>query len=193
MPDLLLKFRRADLIVFASPLYIFNVTGIMKTFMDRVIPNSTPYMIVDETVTRHPARYPEDRDQGFVVFSAAGFPEVEHNFDGLKGMFRCMHSHFEKAFLMGEFYLPAAETIMQPVYSERLLMVEEACRTAGRQAVEEGKIDIEWMDAVARVPISRETFGRQADWYWESLDGKGSYLKRAPRIEAADSAAPAQG
>jgi len=109
MTDLRLKFRKADLVVLASPLYIFNVTGIMKNFLDRILPNIKPYMLIEEGETRHPHRYPEDKQQGFVVFSAAGFPEVDHNFDGLKGMFRCFHSHFEKSFLMGEFYMPGAE------------------------------------------------------------------------------------
>jgi len=111
MIDLRLKFRKADLIIFASPLYFFNVTGIMKNFLDRILPTVKPYMLIEEGETRHPHRYPEDKQQGFVVFSAAGFPEVEHNFDGLKGMFRCFHSHFEKSFLMGEFFMPGAELI----------------------------------------------------------------------------------
>ena len=95
MIDLRLKFRKADLIIFVSPLYIFNVTGIMKNFLDRLLPNMKPYMLVEDGETKHPHRYPEDKQQGFIVFSAAGFPEVEHNFDGLKAMFRFLHSHSE--------------------------------------------------------------------------------------------------
>ena len=135
MTDLRLKFRKADLVVFASPLYIFNVTGIMKTFLDRLLPIIKPYMLIEDGETKHPHRYPEDKEQGFVVFSAAGFPEVEHNFDGLKGMFRCFHSHSEKSFLMGEFYMPGAELISQPVYAERRMKVEEACDNAGEQVI----------------------------------------------------------
>lgn len=37
------KYREADLVIFASPLYIFNVTGIMKRFMDRLLPVLQPY------------------------------------------------------------------------------------------------------------------------------------------------------
>ena len=49
----------------------------------------------------HPDRYPDAGEQGFVVFSATGFPEVDHNFDGLKGIFRCWDSHNEKMHFMG--------------------------------------------------------------------------------------------
>jgi len=156
MTDLRLKFRKADLIIFASPLYIFNVTGVMKTFLDRLIPVLKPYMLIEEGETRHPHRYPEDKQQGFVVFSAAGFPEVEHNFDGLKGMFRCLHSHSEKSFLMGEFYMPGAELISEPVYAERRKKIEQVCYNAGEQVVKEEKINMELMEAVSDVGITQK-------------------------------------
>jgi putative NADPH-quinone reductase len=183
MSDLRLKFREADLIIFASPLYIFNVTGIMKNFLDRTLPNLKPYMLIENGETRHPHRYPQDKQQGFVVFSAAGFPEVENNFDGLKAMFRCLHSHSEKSFLMGEFFMPGAELISQPVYAERRLKVEEACYHAGEQVVKEGKINREFMEVVSDVEITQKKFQEQADYFWESLDGKASYLKSSLKLE----------
>ncbi len=183
MTDLRLKFRKADLIIFASPLYIFNVTGIMKNFLDRLLPNTKPYMLIKNGETMHPHRYLEDKQQGFVVFSAAGFPAVEHNFDGLKGMFRCLHSHFEKTSLMGEFYMPGAELVANPVYAERRKKVEQACSNAGEQVAKEGKINMEFMEAVSDVEITQKKFQEQADYFWESLDGKASYLKNFPKLE----------
>ena len=182
MTDLRLKSRKADLVVFASPLYVYNVTGIMKNFLDRNVPNLKPYMLIENGITRHPHRYSEDRQQGFVVFSAAGFPEVDNNFDGLKGMFRCLHSHSQKKSLMGEFYMPGAELIAQPVYGERRKRVEQACYNAGEQVVKEGKINMEFMEAVSDIEISQTKFQEQADYFWESLDGKGSYLKSSPKL-----------
>jgi len=183
MADLREKYRKADLVILASPLYIFNVTGLMKNFLDRLLPNMKPYMLIDDGVTKHPHRFAEDKVQGFVVFSAAGFPEVEHNFDGLKGMFRCLHSHSEKSFLMGEFYMPGAEMIAQPVYSERRKKIEQACFQAGKQAVAEGKIDSGFMQTVALMEIAQTKFQEQADYFWESLDGKKAYLKNTPKFE----------
>ncbi len=186
MTDLRLKFRKADLIIYASPLYIFSVTGIMKNFLDRLLPNIKPYMLIKNGETMHPYRYPEDKLQGFVVFSAAGFPEVDHNFDGLKSMFRCLHSHSENASLMGEFYMPGAELIAQPVYAERRKKVEQACLNAGAQVVQENKINTEFMKTVSDVGITQKKFQEQADYFWESLDGKSSYLKSSPKLEYAN-------
>ncbi len=177
------KYREANLIVFATPLYIFNVTGIMKTFMDRLLPIMKPYMLTNENGdTVHPDRFPEKGEQGFIVFSAAGFPEVEHNFDGLTGMYHCWNSHSENLHLTGEFYLTAAEMIVQPVYAERKKMIAEVCNKAGKQIVEEGKIDKEYMQAVQDPNVSKEVFDTQADAFWESLDGKKSYLSSIKKI-----------
>ncbi len=183
MVDLLTKYRNADLVVFASPLYIFNVTGIMKRFMDRLLPIMKPYMLLDEqNNTTHPDRYPEKGDQGFVVFSAAGFPEVDHNFDGLKEMYRCWNSHSENSYLMGEFFLPAAEMIVQPVYENRKTNIAKVCFDSGKQVVSEGKIDKNLMLAVQDPGVSKETFQSQADTFWESMEGTKSFLATVPKI-----------
>jgi multimeric flavodoxin WrbA len=179
------KFRTADLIVFASPLYFFNVTGIMKTFMDRLLPLMKPYMITDENgVIKHPDRYPEKGEQGFVVFSAGGFPDVENNFDALKTMFRMFDLHSENARLAGEFFLTAAEVIVQPVYSKRTEEVKQICEKAGRQIVKEGKIDKELMQRLAFPWASLKRFSEQADAFWRSLDGRERYLTKIHRIES---------
>jgi putative sterol carrier protein len=184
MDELRVEFRSADLVVFASPLYIFNVTGIMKTFMDRLLPIMKPYMLLDpeDGHILHPDRYPEHGKQGLVVFSASGFPDVENNFDGLKAMYRAFASHSEPAELMGEFFLTAAEILAQPVYRDRRAKVEQACYNAGVQVVKEGKIDYQHMADVSNPGISHKTFQSQADAFWESMDGKKAYLRGVPKI-----------
>jgi len=41
---------------------------------------------------------------------------------------------------------------------------------------------------VSDVAISQKKFQEQADYFWESVDGKGSYLKSAPKLEYANDA-----
>jgi len=184
MTELREKYRGADLVVFASPLYIFNVTGVMKTFMDRLLPILKPYMLLDEKDGHisHPDRYPELGEQGVVVFSASGFPDVDNNFDGLKGMYRAWTSHSQNSYLMGEFFLTAAEMLPQPVYKNRKDKVEKACFDAGVQVVNEGKIDYKYMSAVSNPIVSNKTFQNQADNFWASLDGKKSYIKEIVKL-----------
>ena len=183
MTELRMKFRKADLIVFATPLYIFSVNGILKTFLDRLIPIVKPYMVIDKNgFTKHPDRYPEYGEQGFVVFSASGFPEVANNFDGLVTMFKMLDLHNDSLNLMGEFLLPAAETIAQLAHEKRKILIQENCKKAGIQIVTEGKIDVELMEQLTNHGISAERFQEEANYFWESLDGKASYLKEVPKI-----------
>ena len=179
------KYREADLVVFASPLYVYNVTGVLKTFMDRIIPTLKPYMVIDEQgFTKHPDRYPEQGEQGFVVFSASGFPDIAHNFDGLIGMFQNLADHTENMHLVGEFYLTAAETMVQTVYRDRKIAVQNACKQAGIQIVSQGKIDRELMLKVSDHGYTAERFQEESNYFWGSLDGKESYLKGVPKIES---------
>ncbi len=183
MAELRRTFRKADLVVLATPLYIFSATGQMKTFLDRLLPILEPYMLIDELGhTLHPHRYDEDPAQGLVIFSAAGFPDVDHNFDGLRGMVRCMGSHFPKSNLLAEFYLPGAELLAQPVYADRQQRVRDACRGAGEQAVREGCIGRGPMDVVADPGVTSRRFQEGANHFWETMDGKGAFLHEAPRL-----------
>ena len=184
MSELREKYRSADLVVFASPLYIFNVTGIMKTFMDRLLPILKPYMLLDEKdghIT-HPDRFPEMGEQGMVVFSASGFPEVDGNFDGLKGMYRAWDNHNENSHLMGEFFLTAAEVMSQPIYKNRRDLVEQSCFDAGVQVINEGKIDYKYMANVSNPRVDNRTFQNQADTFWATLDGKKSYMREILKL-----------
>ncbi|SFV59561.1 Iron-sulfur flavoprotein [hydrothermal vent metagenome] len=184
MSELREKYRSADLVIFASPLYIFNVTGVMKNFMDRLLPILKPYMLLDEKDGHisHPDRFPELGEQGFVVFSASGFPDVDNNYDGLKGMYRAWDSHNENSHLMGEFFLTASEMLPQPVYKDRRDAVEKACFDAGVQVVNEGKIDYKFMSAVSNPRVTNENFQNLADSFWARLDGKRAYMREVIKL-----------
>ncbi len=183
MPMLLEKHKAADLIVYASPLYIFSVTGVMKTFLDRLLPLLEPYMQQNASGhIIHPSRYAHLGEQGFVVFSAGGFPDVEGNFDGLSAIFRAWDKHNALMQMMGEFYMPASEIIAQPFYRTRRERVEQACFAAGVQAVREGRIDYAHMAKVSNPGTTHETFKKQADNFWATLDGQKAYLRAVPKL-----------
>jgi len=78
--------------------------------------------------------------------------------------------------------LPAAETIVQPVYRNRKDEIQEACHNAGVQIVEQGKVDEEYMNIIANIGFSKKTFQDQANNFWESLEGNSSFLKEAPKL-----------
>ncbi|NGX62862.1 MAG: Iron-sulfur flavoprotein [Candidatus Anoxychlamydiales bacterium] len=86
MDELIEKFISADIVIFATPLYVDNVTGLMKNFMDRQLPMAEPYFEKDEkNNTRHPLR--SKKIASFVIISNCGFPE-ENNFEVLSHIFQ---------------------------------------------------------------------------------------------------------
>jgi putative sterol carrier protein len=184
MNELMMKYRKADLVVFASPLYIFSVTSIMKNFMDRLLPVLKPYMIINEknNYIMHPDRFPNFKEQGILVFSASGFPNIDNNFDGLKGIYRNWDSHNENSHLLGEFFLTASETITLPIYKKRKDQIAKSCYEAGIQVVNEGKIDYKYMSAISNPTITNQTFIDQANHFWSTLDGKKSYYNQTNKI-----------
>ena len=79
--------------------------------------------------------------------------------------------------------MPGAELIAQPVYIERRNSIEQACYTAGVQIVKQGKVDKEFMEVVSDTQITQKEFQEYANYAWELLDGKASYLKDFPRLD----------
>jgi len=58
MEEMLQKFISSDIVVFATPVYVDNITGIMKNFIDRLIPLiDTHYEKDEEGECRHVKRF----------------------------------------------------------------------------------------------------------------------------------------
>ena len=70
-------YLEADVVGFASPIYVDNLTGLMKVFLDRLISIANPMWELDEKgECRHKKRH--DKPQGMICFSNCGYPEQSH-------------------------------------------------------------------------------------------------------------------
>jgi putative NADPH-quinone reductase len=75
------KMKRADVLIYATPLYICTMSALMKRFLDRICPLGQPYQTYKDGVCGHPLR------EGWVqprtiLISVCGFPGLR-NFDAL--------------------------------------------------------------------------------------------------------------
>ncbi len=68
MPELMGKARKADLLVYITPLYVFSVSAQLKVFIDRMLPVQQPYMVKTDGLTHHPNRFEEDRTRSLSDF-----------------------------------------------------------------------------------------------------------------------------
>jgi len=103
MAELLLKVRECDIIVYATPLYNYNMTALLKAFQERMLPLLDPHIIKVGNAHRHPTRYETKRKM--VLISNCGFPEVKH-FDGMRKVFQTMEENGYVP-LVGEILVPA--------------------------------------------------------------------------------------
>ena len=139
MPALLEKVRQADVLVLATPLYVFTFSGLLKDFCDRLaIPIQMPQIerIGDQYV--HPMRHPEEWPKKLVLISNAGFPGAQH-FDGLKETMRTW-ARLPGFELEGMICCPAGPLLKVPALQEGLAWYVGAARRAGTEVVEQGAI-----------------------------------------------------
>lgn len=136
---LLDKLLSSDVVGFASPVYVDNVTGLMKAFIDRLITIGSPFMEKDNNgECRHLSRH--DKPTRMLVFSNCGFPEQSH-FQVLRLFFRRMARNLHCQ-LAGEIYrgsgglITSEQPELKAVAEQYLAQV----KAAGMEFVQHGSI-----------------------------------------------------
>lgn len=183
MTEMLQHYLDADLAIFASPLYIFSVNGVMKTFLDRLIPILKPYLLIENGKTMHPNRYNNISPTHILTVSASGFPEIENNFNGLREVYRQWVMHSQTSTLRGEILLPAAEVIAYPAFEDRKNKIANLCYSVGKQIVLNGCPSSENMRQISNTYLSKKEYQWLSNIFWENLDGKNAYLTTIEKIK----------
>ncbi|MDD1708163.1 MAG: flavodoxin family protein [Methanoregulaceae archaeon] len=137
MAELIEKYLSADVVIFATPLYIDNVSGIMKNFMDRIIPMGDPHFEKDpHGEVRHvPGK---KRDPKFVMMANSGYPEQTH-FQVLRLLARRMARNFDTE-IVGEIYRGGGSLLQEEELKPWIDAYKVQLRKAGWEIVKEGKI-----------------------------------------------------
>jgi multimeric flavodoxin WrbA len=172
------KIQAADILVFATPLYVDGMSGPMKTLFDRMIPLVQPFFELREGHCRHPLQS-GTRPGKTVLVSNCGFWELD-NFDPLlthvQAACRNMDRDFAGALLRP--HGPAFKTMLrmgQPVDD-----VLTAAKTAGRQLVETGTIAPETLNVVRRELLPRERYLEEVNRGFQRARERAESSKKAP-------------
>ncbi|MBU2598723.1 MAG: flavodoxin family protein [Actinobacteria bacterium] len=156
MKDLLSKFMSSDIVVFATPIYVDNITGIMKIFIDRLIPLIDPHYERDEEgECRHTKRF--EKYPKFVVISNCGYPEQSH-FQVLSLLFkriaRNIHSEVIAEIYRGGGWLYKTSLISDPLFCK----YKELLREAGEEIVKNLKLSKKTISKLKEPIISVDEF-----------------------------------
>lgn len=92
MPEILEKMINADIIVLASPIYFYSITGQMKTFIDRCY---SKFMNI------------ENKDFYYILTCAAPYSEkykkdLDIAIDSFRGFVKCLPNCIEKGIIIGD-------------------------------------------------------------------------------------------
>ena len=157
MQELIDKMMSSDIVIFASPVYYGGVTGIMKNFIDRLLPTGDPHFKKDENgVTRHVGRYEKYPDM--VIISNCGFPDMEC-FKYFRSVFIFMEAG-HKMKLLAEIYRSAGPVLksknpdMAGVVKNYLSLL----RKAGSELVSCGKLSEETISELEKPLIVPDDF-----------------------------------
>ena len=157
MQMLLPKFKEADVIVWASPVYYSGVTGPLKNLMDRQF----PLHIEGELGSKR---------QKIVLVSTCGAWEVSM-FDPLLLQMRALYSRPEgSSDFAGALLRPMADGMKEMIKAGETRLVEgifRAAKEAGRQLAKEGKITEDLQKEVAKELMPRDAYYKAAQMMME--------------------------
>jgi putative NADPH-quinone reductase len=164
MTDLMSKVQECDILVYATPLYNYNISSLLKAFQERLHPLIDPHLVKDGELYRHPRRF--EKPRYMVLISTCGLPDVCH-FEGLRQIFRQIERS-NQIRLIGELLMPAADLLKKPNLRETLSINLQAAYRAGIEVVREQKVSKETENEIQKSPLTPDEMAEMANLWWET-------------------------
>ncbi len=174
MGGLLEKYAVADILVFGTPLYHFNMTGLLKDFIDRTLPIAEPWFVSNPDnpgLSAHPCRYQKTRS--IMLVSPAGFPE-KGNFRPLVNWFK-EYAQIEGSKYLGEILAAGMPIVMHhEEFKDIVGDFDLAVRAAGKQLILTGAISMDLRERLNRdlFPGGPEAFRKYGNENWQKMIDK---------------------
>lgn len=168
--------KDADLILYATPLYIDNVSGLMKTYMDRSIYSTIPFLEEDgrgESIHVEGER----KERMIMVMANCGYPEQSH-FEVLKLLFRRIARN-DRAPLIGEIYrnqgplLTTGNTKLREIVSNYSSILQRA----GREIVQHHKLTDQTKTALEKPFMPQSLYREFSNKFFDKQLAKYSTFK----------------
>jgi multimeric flavodoxin WrbA len=157
------KILEADIMVFATPVYVDGVNGPMKNLIDRMLPRVQPFFEVRDGHCRHPL-CEGAKSFKIVLVSNCGLWEMD-NFDPLLFHMKAFCKNASSEF---------AGALLRPHGEGMSFMVEmgaslddifDAAKEAGRQLVEDGEMSAETLSIISRELMPMEMYVQNVNQY----------------------------
>lgn len=122
MEELLKAYISADVVLFGSPVFSWNMTGLLKNFADRLVPLKSP--MITQNDGDFDMKNASKREQKCIAVSNCGFPG-DNNFEIIKAAFSCCNPVLEIYRNCGKL-LTSKQEIAKNIIKPYLAAVERA-------------------------------------------------------------------
>ncbi|MFH1729329.1 MAG: flavodoxin family protein [Pseudomonadota bacterium] len=166
MKTLIEKFIASDFVVLASPLYIDNVSALMKNFMDRLVPILDPRFELDENnESLHKKRYSKYPD--LIAISNCGYPEQSH-FQAISLLFKRMTRNMHCK-LIAEIYKEQGSLLKvdRPLHNPNVDSYLSAVEEAAHEIMKHIFISSETKKKLSISLSAKEDYLKEANEFWE--------------------------
>ncbi|MDR3351179.1 MAG: NAD(P)H-dependent oxidoreductase [Prevotellaceae bacterium] len=162
--ELFEKVNRADMIVYALPLYVDGMPSILKNYFDRSVRRVYPYICSDTKKMRHPRRI-DRKNQAMALLSICGFQE--------KIQFKVLGMHFRA--IAHNTHIPLIETIYRsgamflfnnPFFYKAQTEILENMKKAGTELTLTGKISRQTKKKIEQKISSKKEFVKMTNYFW---------------------------
>lgn len=164
--QLLPKLVSSDIVIFATPVYVDNVTGIMKNFMDRFLPLLNPHFEKDDGgESKHSLRH--GKSPKVVVISNCGFPEQSH-FQVLRLLFKRIARNMNSE-VIAEIYRGGGGILEDPPLALKpfIWKYKKVLKRAGGEIIKNLKLSDETVSELAKPIIPDDMYIKGANKYWD--------------------------
>ena len=144
-------YPEVDLIIWSFPLYCFGMPSHIKAVLDRTIPLNQMKMEIVDGRTRHLPMVDFSKIHT-VVISGCGFPNYEHNFEGLSRQCDLCFGNLTKIFVPETPLLNIPEA--KPVTEPKVLAFENA----GEEYAKNFSLSPETIENLQSLMISKEDY-----------------------------------
>ncbi|MCB2167050.1 MAG: NAD(P)H-dependent oxidoreductase [Deltaproteobacteria bacterium] len=170
--ELLPKWLKSDLVIYATPLYNYAMNATMKAFIERTLPSMQPFFEIHEDRMYHPVR---GKWPAVVLLSVSGMPDEGH-FSALSSHVRYLYSSPGRR-LVTEIYRPAAESMSSPFLKQRVDDVLDATTQAGRELIHSMEVSPETMTRITQPFVDPRNFTIMANAMWKTCISERVTLK----------------
>ena len=175
MASVMHVFCKADIVVFATPLYSYNISGYLKTFFDRLL----PYMKNEHlpagcdglrNAIRNEERWPQK-----MAYILRGCISRNTPFEGARKTLELFSEGLNLP-LCGALIRPESYLLPYKYLKPKTIRTVKACfKTAGLELATKGKISDDTMKKI-NAPLSEsvEHFLEDSNIYWKEAQALGS-------------------